>query len=106
MLFFWLHWQGPSWIDAVSAAPRVQQGGEIPWSSETFPAVGRCHARGDESHAAPFTDEHIIPFGLLPKSGDWFLPMQAALHVPTLPRNSRILAYAACLAHSGRSSTS
>ena len=43
-----------------------------PWSSEKFPAVGKCIYGAD--HIGPFTDEHIIPFGLLPKGGDWFLP--------------------------------
>jgi len=47
----------------------------IPWSSEKFAPVGRCiYTRDGEIHNGPFTDEHIIPFGLLPKGGDWFLP--------------------------------
>jgi hypothetical protein len=52
----------------------------IPWSSEKFPPVGRCiYAREGEEHTGPFTDEHIIPFGLLPKGGDWFLPKSSCL---------------------------
>src|SRR5579863_4464189 len=50
------------------------------WSSEKFPPVGRCiYAREGEPHSAPLTDEHIIPFGLLPKGGDWFLPASSCL---------------------------
>lgn len=52
----------------------------IPWSSEKFPAVGHCiYAREGEDHTPPFTDEHIIPFGLLPKGGDWFLAESSCL---------------------------
>jgi hypothetical protein len=43
----------------------------IQWSSEKYPPVGRCIYGHD--HDGPFTDEHIIPFGLLPKGGDWYL---------------------------------
>jgi hypothetical protein len=51
-----------------------------PWSSEKFKPVGRCiYARDGEKHVGPFTDEHIIPFGLLPKGGDWFLPESSCL---------------------------
>ncbi len=47
----------------------------LPWTSEAFAAVDRCvYAKPGEEHTGPFTDEHIIPFGLLPKGGDWFLP--------------------------------
>ena len=53
----------------------------VPWSSEEFPPIGRCiYAREGEQHSAPFTDEHIIPFGLLPKGGDWFLPASSCLN--------------------------
>jgi hypothetical protein len=52
----------------------------IPWSSEKYQPVGRCiYAQKGESHEGPFTDEHIIPFGLLPKGGDWFLPESSCL---------------------------
>jgi hypothetical protein len=44
----------------------------VPWNSEKYPAVGCCIYGAD--HEGPFTDEHIIPFGLLPKGGDWYLP--------------------------------
>jgi hypothetical protein len=52
----------------------------IPWYSEKYAPVGRCiYSRPGEEHVAPFTDEHIIPFGLLPKGGDWFLPKSSCL---------------------------
>ena len=54
--------------------------GIVQCSSEKFSPVGRCiYARDDDRHVAPFTDEHIIPFGLLPKGGDWFLPASSCL---------------------------
>lgn len=50
------------------------------WDSEKFAALGRCvYARESEVHAGPFGDEHIIPFGLLPKGGDWTLPEASCL---------------------------
>lgn len=59
----------------------------IPWSSEQFAPVGRCiYARREDHHPGPFTDEHIIPFGLLPKGGDWFLPdasCQSCMNITT-----------------------
>ncbi|WP_407120120.1 hypothetical protein [Bradyrhizobium sp. STM 3561] len=49
------------------------------WTGEAFPPVDHCiYAHRDEEHT-PFTDEHIIPFGLLPKGGDWFLPKSNCL---------------------------
>ncbi|WP_448030235.1 hypothetical protein [Bradyrhizobium liaoningense] len=50
------------------------------WSGEKFSPIDHCiYGRGDEHHLGPFTDEHIIPFGLLPKGGDWFLPKSSCL---------------------------
>jgi hypothetical protein len=43
----------------------------IQWKAEKYPPVGRCIYCGSQTD---LTDEHIIPFALLPKGGDWFLP--------------------------------
>jgi hypothetical protein len=50
------------------------------WTSEKFAPVNECiYGRPGETHVGPFTDEHIIPFGLLPRGGDWFLPRSSCL---------------------------
>ena len=50
------------------------------WKAEKFSPVDDCiYGRPDEPHAGPFTDEHIIPFDLLPRGGDWFLPRSSCL---------------------------
>lgn len=41
------------------------------WVSEKFSALGHCVYCGSTQE---LSNEHIIPFGLLPKGGDWFLP--------------------------------
>ena len=41
------------------------------WKIETHEPLGHCAYC---SSTTVLTDEHIIPFGLLPKGGDWFLP--------------------------------
>jgi hypothetical protein len=43
----------------------------IQWKVDKYPPVGQCIYCGD---SADLTDEHIIPYALLPKGGDWFLP--------------------------------
>jgi len=43
----------------------------ILWSAEKYPAVGHCIYCGSTEN---LSDEHIIPLGLQPKGGDWFLP--------------------------------
>ena len=43
----------------------------IQWKAETYKPVGHCIYCGA---TADLTDEHIIPFALLPRGGDWFLP--------------------------------
>lgn len=44
------------------------------WESNKYQPVGRCIFCGATDD---LTDEHIIPFGLLSKGGDWFLPKAA-----------------------------
>lgn len=41
------------------------------WSAEKYKAVGHCIYCGSSDH---LSDEHIVPLGLQPKGGDWFLP--------------------------------
>lgn len=41
------------------------------WHAEKYPPVGHCIYCGSTES---LSDEHIIPFGLQPKGGDWFLP--------------------------------
>jgi HNH endonuclease len=50
----------------------------IRWDAEKYPPLWRCMYCGDENREN-LTDEHIIPFGLLPKGGDWFLPKSSCL---------------------------
>lgn len=51
------------------------------WTSEKFPPANACiYANAGENHDGPLTDEHIIPFGLLSKGGDWFLPKSSCLN--------------------------
>jgi hypothetical protein len=45
----------------------------VRWHAEKYPPLWRCIYCG-ETDRAKLTDEHIIPFALLPKGGDWFLP--------------------------------
>src|SRR5215470_16094356 len=45
----------------------------VQWHAEKYPPLWRCIYCGDTTRAN-LTDEHIIPFALLPKGGDWFLP--------------------------------
>lgn len=45
---------------------------QIPgWKSKKHAPLGRCVYCGATD---ALSDEHIIPFGLLPRGGDWFLP--------------------------------
>jgi hypothetical protein len=46
---------------------------QIRWTAEKYPPVWQCIYCG-ELDRSKMTDEHIVPFGLLPKGGDWFLP--------------------------------
>lgn len=41
------------------------------WDADKYPPVGRCIYCGSTES---LSDEHIIPYGLQPKGGDWFLP--------------------------------
>jgi hypothetical protein len=41
------------------------------WRAQTYNPVGFCIYCGS---AELLSDEHIVPFGLLPKGGDWLLP--------------------------------
>src|SRR5258708_24422845 len=43
----------------------------VQWTAAKYEPVGRCIYCGSTSN---LTDEHIVPFALLPKGGDWFLP--------------------------------
>jgi hypothetical protein len=43
------------------------------WRADKYAPLWRCVYCG-ETNKDQLTDEHIIPFGLLPKGGDWFLP--------------------------------
>jgi hypothetical protein len=45
----------------------------VQWHGEKYQPLWRCIYCG-EAQRNQLTDEHIIPFGLLPKGGDWFLP--------------------------------
>lgn len=45
----------------------------IQWRADKYPPLWRCVYCG-ETNRDELTDEHIIPFALLPKGGDWFLP--------------------------------
>lgn len=45
--------------------------GFVLWSAEKYKAVGHCIYCGSIDN---LSDEHIVPFGLQPKGGDWFLP--------------------------------
>jgi len=45
----------------------------IQWHGEKYLPFMRCIYCGEDD-PAKLTHEHIIPFGLLPKGGDWFLP--------------------------------
>ena len=42
------------------------------WPTRRYAPVGRCIYCGTTE--GKLTDEHIVPFGLLPKGMDWFLP--------------------------------
>jgi hypothetical protein len=42
-----------------------------PWPAEKYKPVDRCIYCGSTDN---LSDEHIIPYGLQPKGGDWFLP--------------------------------
>jgi hypothetical protein len=47
----------------------------IQWEAERYPPAKRCiYARSDEQHRGPFSNEHIVPYGLQPRGGDWYLP--------------------------------
>ncbi|MEK9282825.1 HNH endonuclease [Bradyrhizobium sp. ISRA442] len=41
------------------------------WHAKKYPPVGHCIYCGSTES---LSDEHIIPYGLQPKGGDWFLP--------------------------------
>jgi hypothetical protein len=43
----------------------------VRWSAEKYNAVGHCIYCGSTEN---LSDEHIVPLGLQPKGGDWFLP--------------------------------
>jgi hypothetical protein len=43
----------------------------IRWTAPQYPPLGSCIYCGSTEG---LTNEHIIPFALLPKGGDWFLP--------------------------------
>jgi hypothetical protein len=45
----------------------------VQWHAEKYQPLRRCIYCG-ETERDKLTDEHIIPFGLLPKGGDWSLP--------------------------------
>lgn len=46
------------------------------WEIEKYPPLGRClYCQATEG----LTDEHIIPFALLPKGGDWYLPKASCM---------------------------
>jgi hypothetical protein len=46
----------------------------VQWNAEKYPPLGRCLYGTGSEHEGDLSDEHIIPFALLPKGGDWFLP--------------------------------
>jgi hypothetical protein len=46
----------------------------IQWNAEKYPPLGRCLYDTGGEHEGDLSDEHIFPFALLPKGGDWFLP--------------------------------
>jgi hypothetical protein len=45
----------------------------VQWQGERYSPFGRCIYCG-ETERDKLTDEHIVPFALLSKGGDWFLP--------------------------------